>query len=258
MGIFRCLMYIFFQNCNNLPILLRYKLNIFVIQYLNMRRNLLFLVLFLSSGFCVAQSDFRLSLEGGYGYRTAKISNMLEPEFQSYYKKMKFGPVFSGGLTCFFRERIGLGLRFSNFYAKNSKDNVIVTYEDGSTAVGIMKDNIRISFIGPELDIRIKSRDEQNVFIIGIAAGVVNYRNHGELIEPITITSKTGGLHMSFDWDHMLNRNLSIGLRFNSFTATLTSITYDYGFTKTTVDLEAENFDNLYRMDLSAGLRLWF
>lgn len=140
---------------------------------------------------------------------------MLEPEFQSYYKKMKFGPVFSGGLTCFFRERIGLGLRFSNFYAKNSMDNVIVTYEDGSTAVG-------------------------------------------KLIEPITITSKTGGLHMSFDWDHLLNRNLSIGLRFNSFTATLTSITYDYGFTKTTVDLEAENFDNLYRMDLSAGLRLWF
>ena len=63
---------------------------------------------------------------------------------------------------------------------------------------------------------------------------------------------------MSSDWDHLLNRNLSIGLRFNSFTATLTSITYDYGFTKTTVDLEAENFDNLYRMDLSAGLRLWF
>lgn len=222
-----------------------------------MKPLVLIFLFFLSwSGF--SQSDFRLNLDGGYGYRTAKISNMLPSEFQHYYRKLRGGPVLSGSLSCFFREHIGLGLKFSNFYTHNSMDNVLVTYEDGSTAIGRMSDRIKIGYIGPALDIRVKTRDDQNVFVIGISLGLVNYKNEGELIDPITITSKTGGFQFSFDWDHMLNRNLAIGLHFKTFSATLTSLTYDYGTTKTTVDLEAENRDNLYRIDLGAGLRLWF
>lgn len=92
---------------------------------------------FLSGGICYAQeqeqgqeqvqeqepireySKFRFGLEGGGGFRLGKISNDVSDDFKSYTKKLRRGFVYGADATWFFKEFMGVGLRYKAFSASN-------------------------------------------------------------------------------------------------------------------------------------------
>ena len=93
-------------------------------------------------------SKFRFGLEGGGGFRLGKISNDVSDDFKSYTKKLRRGFVYGADATWFFKEFMGVGLRYKAFSASNGA-TVTGTDENGTTVTGKLKDNIQISFIGP-------------------------------------------------------------------------------------------------------------
>lgn len=64
-------------------------------------------------------SKFRFGLEGGGGFRLGKISNDVSDDFKSYTKKLRRGFVYGADATWFFKEFMGVGLRYKAFSASN-------------------------------------------------------------------------------------------------------------------------------------------
>ena len=93
-------------------------------------------------------SKFRFGLEGGGGFRLGKISNDVPDDFKSYTKKLRRGFVYGADATWFFKEFMGVGIRYKAFSASNGA-TVTVTDDYGQSTSGKMKDNITISFVGP-------------------------------------------------------------------------------------------------------------
>lgn len=87
-------------------------------------------------------SKFRFGLEGGGGFRLGKISNDVSDDFKSYTKKLRRGFVYGADATWFFKEFMGVGLRYKAFSASNGA-TVTGTDENGTTVTGKLKDNYR-------------------------------------------------------------------------------------------------------------------
>lgn len=121
-------------------------------------------------------SKFRFGLEGGGGFRLGKISNDVSDDFKSYTKKLRRGFVYGADATWFFKEFMGVGLRYKAFSASNGA-TVTGTDENGTTVTGKLKDNIQISFIGPMFCTRFSSRNGLHTLTADIGVGYINYRD---------------------------------------------------------------------------------
>lgn len=132
-------------------------------------------------------SKFRFGLEGGGGFRLGKISNDVSDDFKSYTKKLRRGFVYGADATWFFKEFMGVGLRYKAFSASNGA-TVTGTDENGTTVTGKLKDNIQISFIGPMFCTRFSSRNGLHALTADIGVGYINYRDKGMVIEKMKLT----------------------------------------------------------------------
>ena len=65
---------------------------------------------------------FRLAVNGGYSYQTAKVAENVPSDFKDYIKELKSGYHFGGDLTYYFTEPLGFGIKYYLF--KSSKAGV--------------------------------------------------------------------------------------------------------------------------------------
>lgn len=233
---------------------------------------------FLSGGICYAQeqeqeqeqereqvqeqepireySKFRFGLEGGGGFRLGKISNDVSDDFKSYTKKLRRGFVYGADATWFFKEFMGVGLRYKAFSASNGT-TVTGTDENGTTVTGKLKDNIQISFIGPMFCTRFSSRNGLHALTADIGVGYINYRDKGMVIEKMKLTGGTLGLLYNIGYDYALNKMWSIGVNLSSIEGTLTTLTLEQNGVKTSqTTLDKDKQENISHIDLSFTLKL--
>ena len=62
---------------------------------------------------------FRMSLNGGYSYQTARVHESVPVDFKDYIKEMKKGYHFGGDLTYYFTEPLGFGFKYFIFKTSN-------------------------------------------------------------------------------------------------------------------------------------------
>lgn len=201
-------------------------------------------------------SKFRFSIEGGGGLRLGKMSDNVSDDFKSYTKKLRRGFVYGTDATWFFKEFMGVGVRYKAFSASNGT-TVTVTDDYGQSTSGKMKDNITISFVGPMFCTRFSSRNGLHTFTADIGAGYINYRDEGMLIEKMKLSGWTIGLLYNIGYDYALNKKLSIGVNLSSIEGTLTTLTLEQNGVKTSqTTLDKDNQESLTHIDLSFTLRL--
>jgi len=93
---------------------------------------------------------FRLSVNGGMGYRTAENPDDLPSVLDNYIDELKWGGTFSADFGYFLSEAIGIGVKYNYFGSKNTIDNVTMDLDgDGRSETGPVTDDINISFFGP-------------------------------------------------------------------------------------------------------------
>lgn len=197
---------------------------------------------------------FRIALNGGYSYQTAKIAENVPADFKDYIKKIKSGYHFGGDITYYFTEPLGFGLKYYLFKSSNSLDDVYLEDNQGNRH-GRMSDDLTITYIGPYFSTRIFNHDKSNAFLMNLSLGYLGYSNNKVLIDNYKMTGSTMGLTFDLGYDIGLAKNLSVGFQLSFLTGTLFKYNWNDGTTTQTVKLEKGEYEGLNRIDFSVGLR---
>lgn len=216
--------------------------------------------------FCVAQSSeeteesiqqFRIAVQGGYGYRIAPLSKDIPPDLVNYSKNLKSGYNIGLDAAYFLKPTWGLGLKFSQFNTEQSIGNVEITFDDGSSGYGTMADKISIIFLGPSYISRYSLNNPDHTIFGGISLGYMNYKDEALLADRnFDITGATFGAAVDLGYDYSLSKYITLGAQASLTGGALYKYTVSDGFSETSIDLEEGNHENLSRLDISAGIRL--
>lgn len=198
---------------------------------------------------------FRLAVNGGYSYQTAKVAENVPSDFKDYIKELKSGYHFGGDLTYYFTEPLGFGIKYYLFKSSNSLDNIYVEDINGNRTYGKMSDDLTISFIGPTFSTRLLSHDKKNAFLMNLSLGYMGYSNDKVIIDKYKMTGSTMGLSFDVGYDIGLSENLSLGFQISFLTGTLFEYDWNDGTKTETIKLEKGEYESLNRIDFSVGLR---
>jgi len=199
---------------------------------------------------------FRIAINGGYSYQTAKVAESVPSDFKDYIKELKSGYHIGGDLTYFFTKPLGIGFKYYLFKSSNSVDNIYLEDTDGNRTYGNMSDDLTISFIGPTFATRLLSHDKKNAFLMNLSLGYMGYSNDKVIIDKYIMTGSTIGLSFDIGYDIGLSDNLSLGFQLSFLTGTLFEYDWKDGTTTETINLEKGEYESLNRIDFSLGLRL--
>jgi len=198
---------------------------------------------------------FRLAVNGGYSYLTAKVGESVPGDFKDYIKELKSGYHLGGDLTYFFTEPLGFGIKYYLFKSSNSLDNIYREDSDGNRTYGKMSDDLTISFIGPTFSTRLLNHNKNKAFIMNVSLGYMGYSNDKIIIDKYKMTGSTVGLSFDIGYDFALSENLSLGFHISSLTGTLFEYVWNDGGRTETIKLEKGEYESLNRIDFSIGLR---
>lgn len=198
---------------------------------------------------------FRIAINGGYSYQTAKVAESVPTDFKDYIRELKSGYHFGGDLTYYFTEPLGFGFKYYLFKSSNSLDNIYLEDTDGNRTYGKMSDDLTISFIGPTFSTRLLSHDKKNAFLMNLSFGYMGYSNDKVIIDKYKMTGSTMGLSFDIGYDIGLSENLSLGFQISFLTGTLFEYDWNDGTKTETIKLEKGEYESLNRIDFSVGLR---
>jgi opacity protein-like surface antigen len=201
---------------------------------------------------------FRISLQGGWSYRLAKVADVGDAYIKEYLRGLKPGFHLGVDGAFFFTENYGAGLKYAYFNAKNEINNVTVTTPSGETKTGLMKDNVHIHYFAPEFYSRFPFLDNKLVLLAGASIGYLRYVDNGVLVDPLTITGGTVGVGFDVGLDYMITPHFGVGANLGLIGGSLGTLKYNYGAGETEVELDDDQRENLTRLDLSVGVRWCF
>lgn len=198
---------------------------------------------------------FRIAINGGYSYQTAKVAESVPSDFINYMKELKSGYHFGGDLTYYFTEPLGIGFKYYLFKSSNSLDNIYIEDAYGNRRYGKMSDDLTISFIGPIFSTRLLSHDKKNAFLMNLSFGYMGYSNDNVIIDKYKLTGSTMGISFDIGYDIGLSENLSLGFQISYLNGTLFEYDWNDGIRTERIKLEKGEYESLNRIDFSIGLR---
>ena len=198
---------------------------------------------------------FRIAINGGYSYQTARVAENVPSDFKDYVKELKSGYHFGCDLIYYFSEPLGFGFKYYLFKSSNSLDNIYIGDTDGNRTQGKLSDDLTISFIGPTFSTRLLNHDKSNAFLLNLSLGYMGYSNNKVIIDKYKITGSTVGLSFDIGYDIGLSENLSLGFQVSYLSGTLFKYELSDGITTQTINLEEREYESLNRIDFSIGLR---
>lgn len=178
-------------------------------------------------------SPFRLAIDGGWGYRIARLSNGLSGVTRELVNGLKPGYTFSAEGTYYFPSGLGIGLQYSNFRS--------------SSEAGMFRAKTAIQYIGPTFSAVAVIGQNANLYIGGTASlGFMHYSQKIMYLNQVETFGKgTFGSTTTAFFDAAVAKNIMIGVK-----ATLASGSFSVNGSK--------ERESLTRIDLSGGIRFVF
>lgn len=198
---------------------------------------------------------FRIAINGGFSYQTAKVAESVPNDFKDYINELKSGYHFGGDFTYYFTEPLGIGFKYYIYKSSNSLDNIYLEDINGTRTYGKMSDDLTISFIGPSFSTSLLSHNKSNAFLTNLSFGYMGYSNDKVIIHNYKMTGSTLGLSIDIGYDIGLSENLSLGFQISFLSGTLFEYDWNNGSKKETINLEEGEYESLNRIDFSIGLR---
>ena len=191
----------------------------------------------------------RVAVQGGWGYRTARLSEDIDPALRDHMKRLKSGYVL-GADAAWFMSNIGIGITFHDMH---SSDNAGKVRLQGATAASNFTQEIGIMYLAPQISSRYAS-GRHNMFI-DISLGYLSYRNHTFRGFDYRINGKTLGYGADLKYDFAITPRFAAGVSFTAVTGTLRSIRIGTGSEVYDKELEKDQYESLNHIALSAGIR---
>jgi hypothetical protein len=199
---------------------------------------------------------FRISLGGGFSYRTASISPDLDPAFIDYMKKLKLGFNLYADGTGYFNRFLGLGGSFKWFRSANSMHDLIEIDPATGTIInkGTLSDKINILYIAPMLSVRFLNKSRRHALHLNASIGWMGYWDDAVFFEPYQMQANTVGVTFEIGYDVRITDDLLIGFQFSTIAGTFSSYTLTQGGYSYIVTMPEKQKEGLGRIDLTIGL----
>lgn len=198
---------------------------------------------------------FRIGVNYGGGYSTGKLPDDIPIILKQYAENLKSGSTFSSEVSYLINNSIGFGVKYSSFNSENSLDNISITYPNGITRYGAMRDDINVRFIGGTFYNRLFSKNKNNNLLIGLSIGKLNYKNDAIVIDQLTITGNTLGFVADFGYDISITEDLALGFLLSWTQGSLSEIKINQGGGIQKIKFDANQKESLSRIDFSIGLK---
>ncbi len=203
---------------------------------------------------------FRITLNTGYSYQSARMSEDIPSDFEEYARDLRSGYHIGAGFFYYISEPLGLGLKYSLFRTSNQMDNIYLIDPYGTRHYGNMADDIRITFIGPAFSTRLLNKNKSGVFFMNMSIGYLGYSNDFVLIDEYSMKGSTAGYIYEIAYDWKMGENVFFGLQISYIGGNLFSYELKDGSYTQEVELDPEEDEmiSVSRFDCSVGLRLAF
>lgn len=200
---------------------------------------------------------WRLAVQGGYGYRIARVQESGNEVVDAHLKKLKWGFTYGADVTYHWSDGFGIGLKYNDMHS-DSKDAVMVTYEDSGSESGMYNDVIDIRFIGAVVSSRYVSASGKGIFFLDYGAGYLGYVDNGRILsQEGVIKGGTLGACIDIGYDYRLMNNLYLGATLSSVSGTLSGYTETISGKTEKVTLGKDEKEGLLHVDLSIGIRYY-
>jgi len=213
-------------------------------------------------------SKLRLGFNAGPGYLLAStkkaIDQMTSQGFapdkaKSYYTDLKLGISFTGDAAWMINPDYGAGIRY-NFMTTSAGTEGLLEPQDGIHIYYTTYDEkIYVNYGGVAFFYRqAVGKSGSLVLSSSYSLGLATYRNEASYLrQNLLLTGKSIGAELSLGLEYFVSRHLSLGAELSAFYSTIKKVKVSDGSETATVDLDKDNYENLSRLDFSAGIKIY-
>jgi hypothetical protein len=200
---------------------------------------------------------FRIAVDGGWQYRTAKVANEVDAEWQKHYEKMKSGFHYSAQAAYFFFENQGIDLIFSNQLFGNSLQAYSLDDKGHITGSGELSDKVAFNYIGANYLLRLFDSNKKNCWLFSMGLGYIGYNQRllFNNVEDRKITANTLGINMAIGYDIGISENFGIGFKLTLMGGTFTNYKLTIDGKTTEETMPEKTAEGLGTIKLSVGWR---
>jgi len=188
----------------------------------------------------------RLGAQAGYGYRIAKFPSTPDPNMNKHLKKLKHNLSFGADLSYYFKDYLGVGVKYNANVTHTVTENVSSFYPDGTHFFyKQFSELIGTHYAGAFLSAQFFTIPQKQCILANVGAGYLRYENYtNSLNEEITRISKnSAAIFVEIGYDFFVSKRFAIGLQ-----------------TSGLIDLKKEkipNIKNMSHIDVSLGFRFY-
>lgn len=186
---------------------------------------------------------FNLAINGGYGWRTAKLVDGVEGLEKDYLKKLMSGFVWNASANYYFNDNYGLGLSYSAYSASTSLYN--------------LKSNDLITYVGPAFLMRF-SQNQKWIFNMSLGIGYIGYSStHKSNGDNLKLTGGTVGFETAIGAEYKFSQNWGVGATLSTNSGLLNSMTVDENGYKRTIEFDKDEKEGLGQIRIAVGFRYY-
>lgn len=191
----------------------------------------------------------------GYSHRTASTHSDLPQELKDYVDGLRPGLHASGSLHYFITPGLALGAQYNGFFGSKNSMPVAVKLQDGTIVQGMMADDVRLRYLGPDLLFRPLPTGATTPFL-ALSVGRLVYEDRATFINNFTVTGKALAFNVRAGLDCAIGEKLSAGITAGYFACRLNRFEVDAGSQKAGFTLPDRSEESVDRVDLGLILRV--
>jgi hypothetical protein len=183
--------------------------------------------------------NIKFDVNFGIGYLIAPAPDNITKEHEQYIDEMRQGMTYDLNLNVFITKVVAVGLKYNRFSTSNSIGSII-------------EDNINIDFIGPSFIAYMPLVKNNSFFYTNFSIGKISEKNKGKIMgDDFEVKGSSVGVYSSIGFDVLLTRNISLGLQSGLMLGSIDK------FYVNDVEIELDEPDNLARIDIMVGLKIY-
>ena len=188
----------------------------------------------------------RLGAQVGYGYRLASFPSKNDPNMNKHLKKLKNNLSFGADISYYFKNYLGVGIKYNANVTHAVTDDVSFIYPDGTNVFfKQFSELIGTHYVGAFLAAQFFTIPQKQCIFANVGAGYLRYENYANsLKEEIThITKNNAAVFVEIGYDFFVTKRFAIGLQ-----------------TSGLIDLKKEKLPDVKNMsyiDFSLGFRFY-
>jgi len=211
----------------------------------------------------------RFGLSGGAGYLTGSTQNaedqMVSQGFtsdqaESYYNDMKLGISANADFYLLITPNYGVGIKYKFFYNSSSTEGFVDPQDGVHLYYTTYRETIYVNFVGASFFYQQFIGSKKTLVLnSALSLGLTTYRDEAEYLHGYyLLTGENVGADLNIGLEYFLTSRISLGVDLSAFYSSIRKVKITDGTSTSTVELEKENYENLSRIDLTTGIRIYF